>query len=84
MGKARVKLNDLLTVECPECCSGNAEWSVMHINRSGIVEGRLKTHDVSTVFVLGCGYCSHTVRIIDAESIAQCMTEAGLQKLKES
>lgn len=59
----------------PESCRHCGEkdgmtWSADVINKSPIQNGRLTLHDVSPVFVLGCEYCSETIRIVDASEIA--------------
>jgi hypothetical protein len=55
---------------CPDCGGTNLSWDVSYQNNSGVVEGRLRTHDITCFFVLGCNECSGTVRVVRAEEIA--------------
>lgn len=53
---------------CPNCESNNLSYSVYKTCNTGIVDGRLKMHDITVLFVLGCDECSETIRCIDADS----------------
>jgi hypothetical protein len=65
-----------MTAHCPECGSTDTEWHCTQINRSSVAEGRLRTHDVSTVFFLGCNRCSETIKTMTGEEVARRMTDA--------
>lgn len=69
-------LNDLLGVNCPECGSTDTEWNCTQTTNSGVVDGRLRMHDISTVFFLGCNCCSTTIRTVRGEELAAMMTKA--------
>lgn len=56
--------------KCPECGSIDAEWHCAQINSGGVVDGRLRMHDVSTVFYLGCNCCSETIRTVSGGDVA--------------
>jgi hypothetical protein len=68
--------NALLSGECPECGSHLLSWSANPRSRSGVPEGRLRTHEVGCDFVLGCEECSETVRVVDACEIASLLSDA--------
>lgn len=72
-----VKFTDLLAAACPECGSTDTEWHCSQHTSSGVMEGRLRTHEVSTQFFLGCNHCSETIRIISGNELARLMTEAA-------
>lgn len=53
--------------KCRECGSENLSWSQCNSNKTGIAEGRLRTHEVTCSFVLGCEDCSETLAVIGAD-----------------
>ena len=55
--------------ECPECGSEELSWKHSHETNSGVVDGRLRMHDIHTVFFLGCENCSNTVSTLSADEI---------------
>lgn len=59
--------------ECRECGSESLTWFARNENRTGIMEGRLRTHEVTCVFVLGCDDCSETLRVVSADKIVEHM-----------
>lgn len=61
-------------LECGNCGSHALTWAATMRNRSGVVEGRLRTSDVECVFVLGCDDCSETVRICTDDDVAARLT----------
>jgi len=63
--------------ECPECGSAETEWHCAQTTNSGVVDGRLRMHDVSTVFYLGCNHCSETIRTVSGDDVAQWMNTAA-------
>ncbi len=70
-------LNDLLAANCPECGSSDTAWQCTQTTNSGVVDGRLRMHDVSTVFFLGCNRCSNTIRTVRGDELAMMMTQAA-------
>ena len=62
---------------CPECGSAETEWHCAQTTNSGVVDGRLRMHDVSTVFYLGCNHCSETIRTVSGDDVAQWMNTAA-------
>lgn len=59
---------------CPECGSRQLSWFCSTHNTSGVVDGRLRMHDIGVNFVLGCNECSETVRVVSGDQIAERMT----------
>lgn len=55
---------------CPNCGSTDLTWEPHMRNNSGVVDGRLRMHDVSCLFVLGCNHCSETVRVINTDTVS--------------
>jgi hypothetical protein len=60
---------------CPECNGDNLEWGVSMRNTSGVVDGRLRMHEVACDFFLGCRDCSETVLVIKADEVAEFLTQ---------
>jgi len=54
--------------KCRECGGSNLYWSQCNSNKTGIAEGRLRTHEVTCSFVLGCEDCSETMAVIGADA----------------
>lgn len=59
--------------ECKECGSSQLTWQNSIVNRSGVQQGRLNTHDVECLFFLGCDECSETLMTIGANKVASLM-----------
>lgn len=55
---------------CPECGSKSLTWDVAVAKTSDVVQGRLRTSDVTGMFFLGCDECSETVSNVRMEDIA--------------
>ncbi|MEY2632352.1 MAG: hypothetical protein RIR00_1006 [Pseudomonadota bacterium] len=72
---AKTLYQEFVGCECPECGSTDTEWHCSQTTNSGVVDGRLRMHDVSTVFYLGCNCCSETIRTRSGDDIARLMTE---------
>lgn len=69
------KVDVLARRECDQC-GGECEWFIDLQNKSSVVEGRLRTGDVSCVFVLGCTECGETIRIINADTVAEILNSS--------
>lgn len=61
--------------QCPECGGSNLEWGVAIRNTSGVVDGRLRAHDMTCDMFLGCAECSETIMVVDANEVAAYLTE---------
>lgn len=59
---------------CPECGSTQLSWFCSTYNKSDVIDGRLRVHDVGVNFVLGCDECSETVQVVSGDKIAERMT----------
>lgn len=70
-------LTDVLAAVCPECGSADTQWHCSQHTDSGVVDGRLRMHEVNARFFLGCNSCSETIRIIDGDDLARLMTKAA-------
>jgi len=62
--------------KCRECESTSLKWQAVNTNRGGVAEGRLRTHEVTCVFVLGCDDCSETLLTVSADKIAEQLSQA--------
>lgn len=62
--------------KCRHCGSTSLTWLATNQNRSGVQEGRLRTNEVSCIFVLGCDDCSETLRAVSADKIADRLNKA--------
>lgn len=60
---------------CRHCGAGNDQlrWHCGKRNTSGVVDGRLRMHDVSTIFYLGCEQCSETLQVVSGDTIAELL-----------
>jgi hypothetical protein len=67
----------VLAASCPECGSSDTEWHCSQYTDSGVVDGRLRMHEVKTRFFLGCNSCSETIRIVGGDELARFLTEAA-------
>ena len=63
-----------MTTKCPECGSNQLSWFCHPHNKSDVVDGRLRMHDVGVKFVLGCDECSETVQVVSGDQIAERLT----------
>lgn len=61
--------NETMT-ECTHCGSTELSWQVFKRNGSGVVDGRLRAHDIQCEFALGCDDCSETLRVVSADAVA--------------
>jgi hypothetical protein len=52
---------------CGNCHGTDLHWHVHKVNRSGVVDGRLRAHDLGVQFYLGCEGCSETLMTISDE-----------------
>lgn len=59
--------------QCKECGSEELSWQTSNVTFSGIAQGRLRTGDVTCVFILGCDECSETLVTITADNVASLM-----------
>jgi len=56
--------------KCKECGSKRLTWSASVENTGGCEDGRIRLHEVSGIFTLGCDECSETVAVVNADDIA--------------
>lgn len=56
--------------KCRACGSTSLTWYSHQKSDSGVAEGRLRTHEVTCVFFLGCDECSETLAFASADQIA--------------
>ncbi|UGS47090.1 hypothetical protein JMT66_05265 [Kosakonia cowanii] len=67
---------------CPECGSKSLRWDVAVAKTSDVVQGRLRTSDVTGMFFLGCDECSETVSNVRMENIAVFLNACRAAMLK--
>lgn len=60
---------------CKECGGDQLRWHSQVKNTSGVVDGRLRSHEIRPIFVLGCDECSETLKVIDGDEAASIMTK---------
>lgn len=63
-------------VECRECGSKSLSWDIHSKAAAGIPEGRLRSHEVKCLFVLGCNDCSETLAIVSADKVAELLNQS--------
>jgi uncharacterized protein (DUF983 family) len=61
-------------MRCPRCDSNRLTWTVANRVTNGVVDGRLRAHDVEAMFTLGCDECSETIGVISADDVADLLT----------
>lgn len=61
---------------CRHCGAGADQltWHCGQKKQNNVVDGRLRLHDVSTIFFLGCEQCSETLQVVSGDTIAQYLT----------
>ena len=59
---------------CPECGSTDLTWHTQSSVTTGTPDGKLRANEVSTLFVLGCGHCSETIKTLTADQVAENMS----------
>ncbi|MBA0242746.1 hypothetical protein D7Y16_05495 [Stenotrophomonas maltophilia] len=64
---------------CRHCDSTDLEWFAHVRAVNDVPHGRLTTHDVGCVFVLGCNECSETLHTVKADSIAALLAAPPAQ-----
>jgi hypothetical protein len=57
-----------ITTTCPSCKSAHLVWSPTVTNETGVADGQLRVHDVTSYAVLGCEECSETVLKVSMDS----------------
>lgn len=63
--------------KCPECNSNDLVWHCTQKNLSGVVDGRLRIHEVGTEFYLGCERCSETLQVISGDQVAEWLSSSN-------
>lgn len=63
--------------KCRECGSESLTWDTHSKTDSGVPEGRLRSHEVKCLFVLGCDDCSETLAILSADRVAGLLNAAA-------
>lgn len=61
---------------CKNCGGTDLEWFAHVRALNDVQQGRLNTHDVGCVFVLGCEECSETLHVVKADDIAALLNAA--------
>ncbi|HCC4868737.1 TPA: hypothetical protein M5N95_004640 [Pseudomonas aeruginosa] len=67
---------------CRECGGKSLTWMTSNVTYSGVQNGRLKTSEVTCLFVLGCDECSATVCVVPADKIAEAMNQPTTEEGK--
>ncbi len=61
--------------KCGECGGSSLSWDTHNVTFSGVQDGRLRTNEVTCMFVLGCDQCSATIARIRADTLAQHLSD---------
>lgn len=61
--------------KCRECGGESLTWDTHNKNIGQAQHGRLTTHDVRCLFVLGCDECSETLAVVSADQVAAWLTD---------
>lgn len=74
-----MQLTDIVC--CPECGSKSLTWDATVVKNTSVQDGRLRSHEVSGLFYLGCDECSETVARATAYEVADFLN-AKIQEAK--
>lgn len=66
-----MKIRATEITECKECGSDDLFWFANMRNTGQAQDGRLRMHEVTCDFVLGCNECSETLAIVGADELAE-------------
>lgn len=61
--------------KCRACGSSELIWSTHMRNTGPAQDGRLRMHEVTCDFVLGCNECSETLRVVGADDVAEYLMQ---------
>lgn len=70
-----ITLPPTIATRCPECESTNLIWDHTPNKLTDVVNGRLTTHDVETLFYLGCGTCGETLAHLSPDNLAAILNQ---------
>lgn len=70
--------------QCSECGSTDLKWRCGQKNLSGVVDGRLRMHEVGTEFYLGCEFCNETLQVVDGDKVAVFLNNAASEMINAS
>ncbi len=76
--KQLITLNDTrlsMTEAKKKChwCGGETKWNYVH--NSDVPDGRLRMHDIVTVFFLSCLDCSETLKTLSTDEVLKILKE---------
>jgi hypothetical protein len=69
------KILGITPVFCKNCQGENFTWYAGKRNMGGVQDGLIKMNEIEPIFFLGCDECSETLSIINADFVAEIMTE---------
>lgn len=69
---------------CKHCGSVKQSWTTGKCVSNGIQQNRLHSDDVHCFFYLGCDECSHTLKIVSADQIAEQMNARAVLGMEQS
>lgn len=58
---------------CSECGEAKLSFFPYYVNQGSAQDGRLRLHEVSCQYVLGCEYCSHTEKVLSNEEVSNIL-----------
>ena len=58
-------------IKCPECGSSDGSWHCKAVNKSSVVDGRLRMHDMDVEFFRGCNECSWTIIVMSGDRMCE-------------
>ena len=61
-------------VEKCEDCGDNLTWNYAH-DTNGVVQGRLNTHDIKTIFFQSCEYCGSTIKPVSIDIFLEALNK---------
>jgi hypothetical protein len=62
---------------CRVCGRADFSWATHYETNSGVQQGRLRTSEVKCSLVLGCDYCSETLKVVSADKLADALNMQG-------
>ena len=68
---------------CNNCGSEKLIWQPFVSNHGGCQDGRIRLHETSCIFVLGCDECSETIGTVEANKVAAWLNEKNTSEIRE-
>lgn len=62
--------------QCRACGSQELKWQCGQRNKTGVQNGLLSMHDVTTEFFLECESCNETLQVVSGDKVAAYLNQS--------